>query len=66
MPTKPYLATAAITHADGRVQRLDLHLTGSSVADASLTAEFAILAHVKKLGRAVVRNAAVLDVQAAG
>lgn len=65
MLQKPYLATAAITHADGKVQRIDMHLTGRDDIDASMSAEVAVLLHVQKLGRRV-RNATVLDVQAAG
>ena len=65
MQPKPYLATAAVTHADGKVQRLNLHLVGTDDANANMRAEFALLAHVQRLGRPV-RNVAVLDVQAAG
>lgn len=65
MPQKPYLAIAAIIHADGRIRRLNLHLTGRDDTEANMAAEVAVLVHVQKLGR-TVRNAAVLDVQAAG
>ena len=65
MQQKPYLATAAIIHADGRVQKIDMHLLGSDDANASMAAEVAVLKRVQQLGR-TVRNAAVLDVQAAG
>jgi hypothetical protein len=65
MLQKPYLATAAVTHADGKVQRIDLYLVGTDDTNANLQAEFALMAHVQRLGRPV-RNVAVLDVQAAG
>lgn len=60
--TKPYLATGAVTHADGKVQRIDMHLLGSSEVDANMRAELAMLKHVQQLGRSV-RNMIVVDVQ---
>lgn len=65
MQPKPYLATIAIIHADGRIRRLNLHLTGRDDIEANMAAEVAVLVHVQNLGLPV-RNAAVLDVQAAG
>lgn len=65
MQPKPYLATVAITHIDGHIQRLDLHLTSSDDIGASMAAELAVLNHLRSLGQPAL-NATVLDVQAAG